>query len=253
MPRNLTLGAVRALVKAELSKSLQTASTAQDAYLNQLIEECQFDLAGEFDWPFLKNRWNATLAASSRYQAFPTANTLGVTVAPSLERPVAMFIKWNQIWEPIVYGIDEYPEFNYIDSDRSQILDPIQRWQFNDETQYEVWPMPASASSVRFVGQRALTSLQTGTTTPPTWNDSALLDLDSMLVAYKVAMCYATKEGYKPIFVSYLTDKYQRRLNALRGAYPRRDMVVTVGRGDGLGRQAIRQVPLVMVAANTKP
>ena len=147
------------MVKTECQKSLSTSSTAQDAEINQIIADVQSTLCGNRNWPFLKSRWDAYLGPGSRYQTFPSTNDVGLACQINLERPADMLVKWNQIWQPIVYGIDEIPEYNYLDSDRNQILDPILRWQFDDEYSYEVWPEPASNAQVRFVGQRAPTAL----------------------------------------------------------------------------------------------
>jgi len=246
MARQLTLAQVRNKVKAECGKSTDASSTAQDSEINQIIEDVQGMLAATIDWPFLKCRWDSSLVAGVRYQAFPTTDDRNVVTAINFERPVTLMIKWNMIWQPVVYGIDEYPELNYIDSDRSQVLDPIQRWQFSDETQFEVWPRPASASALRFIGQRALTSLQTGATTPPTWNDSATLDLDDLLVTFYASVEYLLREENPK--AKLVAEKAERRMRMLQGSYPIRKETICIGRGNPLDRKAIRQVPLVLVA-----
>ena len=187
--RNSSLGRVRSLVKAETGKSLDVQATGQDAEINQLIENTQLQLATSYDFPFLKARWDSVINPGTRFQTFPNilspqGGSPVASVAISFERPPKLEVKWNNIWQEVVYGIEETEEFNYLDSDRNAVLDPIQRWQFSDETQFEVWPLPASVAQIRFKGQRALTSLQIGSTTPPTWNDAALCDLDDLLIAY---------------------------------------------------------------------
>lgn len=246
MPRNQTLAQVRYLLKAETGKNLDSASTAQDAEINQLIADAQSQLADTYNWPFLKCRWNSNLVAGTRYQTFPTVDDVGLTSNPRFERPMAMMTKWNNVWMEVVYGIDEYPEFNYLDSDRGQVLDPVQRWQFSDETKFEVWPLPASNATCRFIGQRALTSLQTGATAPPTWNDSATLDLDDKLIAYHAATEYLLREENPK--AQYEAQKAQKLLLALLGAYPTRTETVCIGHGGVLGRRLIKNVPLVLVA-----
>jgi len=253
--RNQPLGLVRSKVKAETGKSLDSNSTAQDAEINQLIENVQASLATDYDWPFLKSRWDSILTPGPRFQDFPTtlspqggSATAAATI--NFERPARMEIKWNNIWQPVIYGIDEYPEFNYLDSDRGQVLDPVQRWQFSDQGQFEVWPLPASTTQVRFIQQRQPVTLQTGAAVPPVWNDLALLDLDDLLVTYFVAANYLLREE-KPNAQAVL-GQANRRLMALLGAYPNRTEPIIVGRGQTMGRKAIRQVPMVLVAGNTK-
>jgi hypothetical protein len=245
MARNTPLAVVRSMVKAESQKSLQTGSNAQDTEINQIIWDNQAKLASMFDWPFLKCRWDNFLNPGTRYQAFPTTNTVGLTCQVDMERPPTCETKWNNIWIPVVYGIDEIPEFNYLDSDRGQVLDPVQRWQFDDETQFEVWPLPATSAQVRFIGQRTLTSLFSVTNNSISWNDSATLDLDDQLIsAFAAADYLASKKSPR---AEVLQVKAARHLQALRGAYPVRQETCSIGRGQQFGRKTIRLVPLVLV------
>lgn len=248
MARNTTLGQLRYMVKAETGKSLVSTSTQQDAEINQIINDIQAWLAATYDFPFLKSRWESSLTAGSRYQTFPTTNNVGLVIALNLERPMRCLVKWNQIWQDVVYGIDEIPEFNYLDSDRNAVLDPIQRWQFDDETKFEVWPLPATTADIRWVGQRTLTSLLT-TVNPVVWNDAATLNLDDLLVTYFASTEYLTREESPRAKIQ--AEKAQRRLTAILGGYPNRTQTVCIGRGQPLDRKAIRQVPLVLVAGNT--
>ena len=161
MARNTPLAIVRSYVKAESFQNLDASSTADDQRLNQLILNVQSQLSGSFDWSFLKKRWTFGISAGARFISFPSVDDSGVPGTPNFDRPETLQIKYASIWQPIVYGISEDPEFNYLDSDENQVLDPIQRWQFYDENQIEVWPLPASSQTLRYVGQRQLTSLVT--------------------------------------------------------------------------------------------
>lgn len=296
--RNTPLGTVRAMVKAQSGKSLQSSSTAQDAEINQIISDTQVELSGKLSFPFLKTRWTLNVPAAQRYTAFPTVSDLGTTTSPVFEMPGDCWVKWNMIWQPVVYGIDEYPEFNYLDSDRGQVLDPVQRWQFSDEGKFEVWPLPASPAQIRYVGQRTLTSLlvsatggtllkggfytittfnagddftnvgavnnATGTnffatgnaptnwthdSTLTSWNDNATLDLDDSLVSLFAAAKYLTRK--ESVLAGGVMKEANARLLQLMGAYPARTETYCIGRGEPLGRKAIRNVPLVLVAGNT--
>ena len=218
------------MVKAETGKSLAASSTQQDAEINQIINDIQAWLAATYDWPFLKSRWESTLATSARYQTFPTTNNVGLVTALNLERPMRCLVQWNQIWQDVIYGIDENArEFNYLSSDRRQVLDPVQRrWQFDDELKFEVWPLPASAADIRWVGQRTLTSLLTSAN-PVVWNDAATLDLDDLLVTYFASTEYLTREESPRAKIQ--SEKAQRRLIAILGGYPNRTQTVCIGRG----------------------
>jgi hypothetical protein len=337
--RNTPLALVRSMIKAESGKSLDSTSTALDTQINQIVANIQSGLASQYDWPFLKSRWDVTISPGSRYTVFPSTNSVSLACNPNLERPITAEVKWNAVWQPIIYGIDEIPEFNYLDSDKGQVLDPIQRWQFSDELNFEVWPLPASQAQVRFIGQRALTKLYTATyqssggdaslslnvartwtpavnstgtyyvgsssvgylnflpaanvwvlsasattssiatalysattitgtwavtahgtsvglTSAPTfvlvattsWNDSATLDLDDLLVAYYAATEYLSRETDDSAQAKFVLGKAQQRLLSLLGSYPVRTQVTTIGRGMPLDRKAIRQIPMVVVA-----
>ena len=248
---NQPLGLVRYKVKAELRKSLDTTNTADDSLLNQIIESEQQDLADSFEWAFLQQRWDAFVAPGTRFMQFPTALApQGGSALPNIlidfNRPFIVQTKWNSIWIPVMYGINEIDEFNYLDSDRGQVLDPVQRWQRSDTGQFEVWPLPASTAQIRFKQNRALTSLQTNTTVPPTWNDNATLDLDDLLVVYKVAIKFAATENKQSFPV--LAGQFKERLRTVLGQNPTRSEVSVIGRCMPMGRKQIKLVPLVMVA-----
>ena len=248
--RNVPLGNVLYKLKAELRKSLDTTSTADDAMLYQLIETAQQDLADTYEWGFLKSRWDTFLPPGTRFSVFPTAlspqgGAAAANATIDFNRPFEVQTKWNQIWQPVLYGIDEQPEFNYLDSDRGQVLDPVQRWQLADTGQFEVWPLPASTAQVRFVQNRALTALQNGAV-PPIWASTATLDLDDILVVYYVALKVASYE--KKANTEVLVTNFKHRLKMLLGVNPQRTETYTIGRGQPLDRKAIRLVPMVLVA-----
>ena len=251
MARNTPLGTVRSMVKSETGKSLDTTATAQDAEINQIIYDVQQWLSSEYDWPFLRSRWDVTVPAGTRYKAFPTVDggLVPMTVAINFERAgdLKVFVKWNQVWQPVDYGIGETSEFNYLDSDRGVVLDPVQRWQFDDEGNFEVWPIPASNALLRFVGQRALTELRSSVTVPIIWDDTKTLDLDDLLVTYFAAAEYLTREQQTDNAKTLLTMA-QNRMQLVRATYPSRERPATVVGGSTVfNRRAIRTVPMVVV------
>ena len=247
MARNTPLGIVRSMIKAECAKSLQTSSTAQDSEINQIVFDVQQWLASEYDWPFLKARWDVPLPPGSRYLSFPTTDDIQKVAAINFERHVDSFIQWNAIWQPVAYGIDEIPEFNYVNSDAGQVLDPVQRWQFDDEGMFEIWPINAGPQLLRFVGQRVLTELRSAVGPPPTWNDAATLDLDDLMVVYFVCAEYLTRQE-KPQAKTFIAQA-QNRMAQVRATYPVREQLCVVGGGSMYDRKALRLVPLVMVAS----
>jgi hypothetical protein len=249
MARNTPLGNVLAMVKAESGKSLNTSATQADTYIEQVIADTQAWLASEYDWPFLEARWDIAIPPGSRYIAFPTTDDVGLTTAINFERAgsLRLYIKWNNIWQDVYYGITEIEEFNYIDSDRGQVLDPVQRWKFDDEGNFEIWPSNAQSQTLRFTGQRTLTNLQSSAGPPPVWDADALLDLDDLLVTYYVAAEIAAREDQQEIAVEFI-KRGADRLRLVRATYPQREMPpVIVGHGQTYDRRTLRVVPMVVV------
>ena len=105
MALNQTLGLVRAMFKAEAAKSLASATTAQDGEINQIISDRQQWLASSFDWPFLEERWDVGVTPGTRFVQMPTIDDVGTTVSIDLQRAFKMEVKWNAVWQPVVYGV----------------------------------------------------------------------------------------------------------------------------------------------------
>jgi hypothetical protein len=249
--RNVPLGVVRQAVKAETQKSMQSTSTVQDAEINQVIYDVQDWLSAEYDWPFLQDRWDVICPAVSRFIPFANlVNDQGIMGGNlNFERAgdLKTYVKWNQVWQEVPYGIREMEEFNYIDSDRNMVLDPIQRWEFDDQTDFEIWPIPATSQTMRFVGQRVVTELRSSLTPPVTWNDSATLDLDDLTVKYFAASEYMTRKE-QPQIAQLLLTKANKRLMQIRRTYPTIKRPFIVGGASTFDRRALRVVPMVVVA-----
>lgn len=254
MARNVPLGTVRSQVKAETQKSLQTTSTTQDSEINQIIFDTQQWLSSEYDWPFLKARWDVAAALGSRYLSFPTVDDDGLTTAINFERAgqLRLYVKWNQVWQTVDYGIRELEEFNYIDSDRGMVLDPIQRWQFDDEGKFEIWPMPASSQTLRFTGQRTNTELRSSAfgTLPITWDDTKTLDLDDLMVTYYAAAEYCLREKSIEVAKMFLANG-ATRMSMIRATYPVIQKPATIiGGSSKFDRRSLRVVPMVVVGGH---
>ena len=250
MARNTPLSTVRSMLKAELAKSLQTTSTTQDAEINQILFNVQQWLAGEYDWPFLRSRWDVSAAPGSRYLPYPTVDDVGLTAGIDFEHSgdLKVYVKWNNIWQEVKYGIREMEEFNYIDSDRGQVLDPIQRWMFDDESQFEIWPLPASMALLRFVGQRVPTELRSSASgvLPITWNDAATFDLDDTMVVYFAAAEYLVRQEEQEAAQQMLA-RASNRMQQIRAKYPKLEKPCIIGRNSTMDRRELRLVPLIVV------
>lgn len=241
------------MLKSELQKSLQTTSTVQDPEANQVLFDVQQWLASEYDWPFLVNRWDVLVPAGTRYLPYPTVDNVGLTTGINFERAgdLKVYVKWNNIWQEVLYGIREMEELNYIDSDRGIVLDPIQRWQFDDESNFEVWPLPATNSTVRFVAQRVPTELRSSVlgVLPITWDDTKKFDLDDLMVVYFATAEYLTKKE-EDNAAKLLLSKAQNRMTQIRATYPKLEKPCIVGGNSVFDRRALRIVPMVVVGGH---
>lgn len=241
------------MLKAEMGYAAIT-NAIEDTQHNTLIENKQNWLAGEFDWPFLKHRWDVGLAANNQYQTFATTTAEGQDTlseptegqeAPTFDlntdRPVDTWVLYNLKWEPVKYGIDEQ-EYNIWDPTQGQANDPVQRWQYYDQDKFEVWPMPASSQKFRFDGQRLPKTLRNA---DGTFNDSAKLDLDDLLVVYFIAAEVLARSEQKDAAIKQ--QMAAERLRIVRGNLPNRTRKVIYGHNHGEGMELRKVVPIIGV------
>jgi hypothetical protein len=181
--RGTQLKVLRDMLKAELGDA-SSGTRDSDKVLNTLLSNKQKWLATEYDWPFLQRRWDVGVGANAQFIAFPVQDDNTDVVDINLERTPTVEVYWNQVYQPIEYGIGS-DEYNTFDFSLGQQTDPIQRWRAatnpNEPTMqntFEVWPVPVTAQTVRFTGQRALLPLAADTDTA---------DLDDMMLVLFVA------------------------------------------------------------------
>lgn len=141
-----------------------------DADLAMLLSLTQESLANTSDWASLETTSDVSFDADSRLGTFPSLN---------LNRPVLVEYRWNETWERLEYGIgaEQYNAW-----DVGEAADPVMRWKLlplaDAVQQFELWPTPATACTVRVTGQRALL--------PFTVNDD-VCTLDGLLLVYYAA------------------------------------------------------------------
>lgn len=201
MARGSTLEEIVTLVRHEVGLGSNAASiTDALPQIKHYIKRAQDDLYQEFDWPFLRVR-NATKAmvAGQRYYDFPA------TIDPY--RLFSVRRRWNNDESPIEQGIGA-DQYNSTRSDADERNDPVLRWDWytnaSNVTQFEVWPIPASADcTLIFDGLRPLRALVA---------DADVADLDDFLIALRAARDIAEGDTLKKIIA-----KYDQRVNVLRG------------------------------------
>lgn len=212
MARGTTLANLLLMLKAETGQVMTAGvGEAEDTRLKYLLAQQQQWLAAEFDWPFLERTGDVLLAAGDRTATLPS--TL------DYERPVRVTALDQDIWRPLIYGISpqEYITWN---SDEDERADPILKWKYATDTTFEVWPRPATATTVRFTGQKELSRL-TETT------DTADLD-DLLIVLFTAAELLA---GQKQSDAAAKLARAQARFNTLKSAYPKANPTFVLGAG----------------------
>lgn len=132
--RGTSLAQLVNMLKAEVGFN-QAQGVAMDTEFQTLLANKQKWLSSKWDWPFLQVRADVGVGPGARYVNVPNLNW---------ERPVQSEVQWSNIWQDVEYGITS-EQFNYLDSDQGQQLDPVMRWTFAG--QLEVAP-PASAPTL---------------------------------------------------------------------------------------------------------
>lgn len=211
MPRGTTLATLRSMLKTECGYNLQTGvAVAQDTELNGFLANMQQWLWSQYQWPFLYSHEDVATVAGTRYYNYPS------TI--SLDYPTKIETKWGVQWFPVDYGISG-DEYEAVDPDRGQTIDPIRRWQNYTSTQMEIWPVPSTGQTLRFWGTKLL---------DPLISDTDTADLDDLLI-----VLYAAAEKLSRNKQKDADEKRQRGLalfNRLRSA-SRPNVLFTMGGG----------------------
>lgn len=105
------------MLRAELSES--SVSTLQNGRYDMLLNNRQKFFASEYSWAFLETRYDVAVVAGDRY--------LDVPAGLNLDRPLKVETKFNNIWQPLEYGIGP-EEYNVFDSDSDNRGHIVQRW-----------------------------------------------------------------------------------------------------------------------------
>ncbi|MCE7901248.1 MAG: hypothetical protein DYH20_01010 [Gammaproteobacteria bacterium PRO9] len=201
------------MLRAELGQSLQrsTGLNTVEAQKYALKNTYQW-LWDSFDWRFLKVYRDESLIPGERYYSFDPDMSY-----ESVERA---WTKYGDSWLPVVFGIDPEQQ-NAVEETR----DPVCRWDSHDDDQYEVWPVPASAGTLRMYGIRKYKPLVDE-------KDKCLLD-DLMVVMWTVArLAPRAKAANGQLYVEIAKDRLRRMRAKARGNKSRPFVL-----GGGAGRE----------------
>lgn len=145
----------------------------------QLLRSTQQRLWLEWAWPHMKVETDEALLPGQRYYTFD----------PRLDftRTEWVKVRYSTQWQRVDFLADFAPLYNISDSDADVRRDPVEIWRHYEDGQYEVWPVPASAQTLRFRGVRNLS---------PLTQDANTADLDDRVI------------------VLFAAAKHQKRVNA---------------------------------------
>lgn len=237
---NSTLAATLTILKAAMRTNL-TVGTADDAILYQAIETQQEWFSSMYDWNVLKDEWEGTsvAGATGRFVDFPSVDVNGVTAAINFDRPLLANVRFSSRWNPLGYGIG-LEEYNTWDSAAGEAQDPMLKWAYKkgDSSMFEVWPLGATAQTIRFCGQRKVNSLRTAGTIDAT----KTLDLDDRLVAYSIAVDFLLSR--EDVGAKAVQEKLGALWQVLRSAESKSTTNFTVGGASN--QQQKRVIPITV-------
>lgn len=242
MPRGTTRANLLLMLKGELGVDSDSSITpGGDDVMNAKLDYIQRWLATEYDWPFLEIRSDVAMVAGTRYYNFPVS---GGSQVLNLEREIKAECYWSNLWYTVEDGI-KLINYNTLNPELNQRLDPVLRWQpYNvaGVVQFEVWPLPATATRLRLTGQRALNALTT---------DSSTADLDDQLIvlfaAAELAARYGTAEAQA------LATRAQEKLRRERAGIVGPSQVFSLKGAGGGNRRHENRYARPLVGVNYTP
>ncbi|CAB4163733.1 hypothetical protein UFOVP806_44 [uncultured Caudovirales phage] len=176
--RTKTLDELVSMLRAECGESTNASMGINSVEgLHQLLRRTQEGLYDEFDWPqFVKDTDESLLANQNIY-------TMNDVIDPM--RIFNVWVKDSGKWVKVEYGITPV-DYNASDPEEGQSETVPSKWQFRDDNQFEVWPMPSIAGTMRFRHIRTLRPMLAGT-------DRCTLDAN-LIVLFSAAERLATRK-----------------------------------------------------------
>lgn len=234
------LSTLRTMLRAEIGQTMDTAqSTSEDTRDNQLLANKQLWLADSHDWPVLENKWDLSVPAATRYIALPTAIIQGTSnVIININRPLEVNVLYAQRYLPVGWEIGE-EEYNVWNSNLTPPFkaDPLRKVQLTDATNIEVWPIPNTTQTLRFIGQKKLSALSAD-------SDPALLD--DYLIVLMTAVDILTALEHP--MAQQKAQMAVSRMSQVRAGLPSRTDKIVLGKNNYYNRQNYRRIVPIAVA-----
>jgi hypothetical protein len=233
-----SLADLREMLKGEIDTDLDSSiSPGGDDVLNVKLSNCQKWLALNHDFADLNIRPEVNLVAGTRYYNFPTFDSQALET----NRKMTFECYWSNLWYSVEAGI-KLVNYNTLNPELNQRLDPVIRWQkyrLNKTTvQFEVWPLPATATRIRITGQKRLSDLAA---------DGDTCDLDDLLIVQFTAA--KVLAGLKSADAQAMLVEAQTTLRRLQGGDNGPSQVFSMGGSPSRRRDSERPT----VAVNYTP
>lgn len=142
MAYDVTLAQLVDQVRSEIGASNNPAQgTGQLHIIQQTLRRNQARLYADFNWPHLVSYRDEQLRPGERYYSY--------NADVNFDRIVAARVLYTNTWQPVEYGIP-ISLYNAINSENGTTSDPVRNWQHYERGQFEVWPVPSVAQTLRF-------------------------------------------------------------------------------------------------------
>jgi hypothetical protein len=202
MATGTTMADALDMLKGELSADDDSdVSPGGDNVLRRQLSNAQKWLALRYDFSDLTVRPEFNLVPGTRYYDFPA----GIELA----RKFTIECYWSNLWYTTDPGIKPV-NYNTLNPELNQRLDPVIRWKkvrIGGVLKLEVWPLPATATRLRFNGQMPLPAFLADA-------DTCTLD-DLLIVQWTAAKLLARmKSSDAPAMLSEAQESLKRLVGA---------------------------------------
>lgn len=218
-------------LRAECGMSLNPAHGVGNTDAHKYaLRRMQEELYVSHDWPRLVIERDVPVLVGERYYDYPADLDFNFINAA--------WVKSAAMWVPVIYGIQP-DDLNAYNSDDDFRADPPLKWQHyadgDNDNQFQVWPVPAGTTSIRFRGRQRL---------KPFVEDDDVCTLDgTLLVLYTAAEILARLKSEDAQFKLERARQYNRMLKARQGAAKSEPMVIGGGGPSHVGRPGIDFIP----------
>jgi hypothetical protein len=237
MARGTRLIDLLKMLKAEMGNEPDSAvAPGGDGLFKAVLSNQQNWLSTQMDWPFMIIRAEMAMVPGQRYYNFPEVQ--GYEFDKGAE--IYAECEWATYWNPVRMGIT-HTDYNALNPELNVRIDPVRGWQLynsgdNATTQFEVWPLPATATKLRLTGQRELA---------PLVGDLDRADLDDLLIVLFTAAELLTRFGDSS--ASAKLDKAKALMARLRSGIVTPNETFNVGGGRNEIRRDWENRPTVAV------